>query len=74
MEHVEQLCERLEVPVLERRCETTGRLRCYRQSLPLSMGLASVLADDGLPQHHPGLHEHSAHPGIGRRSCAVPRL
>lgn len=36
--------------------------------------LVCVLGDDGFLEHHPRIHEHTAHPGTRRRSCALPAL
>lgn len=54
--------------------KSLGRLRCYRLALPESVGLVSVLDDDGFPEHHPGVHEHPAYPGTRRWTRAVPAL
>ena len=52
----------------------TGRIRSHWKPVPTHVGLVYVLEDDRLPQHHPRIHEHPAHPRPGRWSCAVPAV
>lgn len=49
--------------------QATWRFRNNRQYIPCNMGLVSVLVHDGIPFDYTRFHEHSAHSGIGRRTC-----
>ena len=68
------LRRRHEICIHGRRCQVAGRLRSYWLAVPAHVGLVHVLEDDSIPQHHSGLHEHSAHSCLRRWPRAVPAL
>lgn len=74
LEHAAWICRRHALSFLVRRSQVARRIRSNRKSLSCTVGLAALLAYDGIPVYHTRFHEHTAYSGARRRPRAVPAL